>query len=82
MTEEVKGKPESRDERIERFLRLTLDKHFGGDEGFMSAALIHSIQRASQSADRLSTRVFWLNVILVVLGTLGLIVAAVGVFRG
>lgn len=79
MTDEVKGTPEFRDGRVERFLKGSLDENRGGDEGFMSAALVHTIQQASRSADRLSKRVFWLNVTLVVLGTLGLIVAVVGI---
>ena len=80
MTEEDKGTPEFRDGRVEGFLKASLEHNWGGDEGFVAAALVHTIQRASQSADRLSTRVLWLNGILVVLGTLGLFVAAWGVF--
>jgi hypothetical protein len=80
MKEEDEGTPEFRDARVERFLKGSLDKNSGGDLGFVNAALVHTIQRASRSADRLSKRVFCLNVILVVLGSLGLIVAAYGVF--
>lgn len=81
MKREDKDRWKKRDARVEDFLRKVLD-----DDRVTSredtAYLVHTIRWASQSADRLSTRVFWLNVILVVLGTLALIVAAVGVFRG
>jgi hypothetical protein len=68
-----------RDERVDKFLIGVLDKKLS-QEAFTEAALIHAIRRASQSADQLSTRVAWLNGILVVIGVLALIVAAYGVF--
>ncbi len=67
-----------RDEKIEN----TIKDHMDGQDGYKSvhALLMHTIRRASQSADKLATRIWWLNLILIIVGTLGLIVAACGVF--
>ena len=70
---------QKRDDRVEQFIYVVLDDDREINH-FAEACLMHSIRRASQSADRLSRRVMWLNVTLVVLGVLGLIVAVYGVF--
>lgn len=41
---------------------------------------VNAIMTASKSADRLSRRIFWLNIILVVLGIAALIAAGYGIF--
>ncbi len=73
-TKEVWAK---RDDKVEKEIKDDID-----GEGIKSvhALVMHTLRRASQSADRLSTRIWWLNLILVFLGTLGLIIAALGVF--
>jgi hypothetical protein len=68
---------QQRDERVDHFLWVILDDN-RDIEHFAKACLIHSIRRASQSADRLSKRVMYLNLSLVVLGGLGLIVTGLG----
>jgi hypothetical protein len=80
MENEEKAVWKNRDERVDKFLVGVLDKRLS-QEAFTEAALIHAIRRASQSADRLSNRVAWLNGILMVLGVLGLLVTAYGVFH-
>ena len=60
-------------------LSRILDKRLF-NEAFMEALLIASIDTASRSADRLSKRIFWLNILLLIIGVLGLFVAAYGVF--
>ena len=59
-------------------LSAILDKE-GGHVAQMEALLIYSIDRASKSADRLSRRVFWLNLLLLIIGIAALIVAGYGV---
>ena len=39
-----------------------------------------SIEDASRSANKLSKRIFWLNIILVIIGALALSIAGYGVF--
>ena len=39
-----------------------------------------SIENASKSTNKLSKRIFWLNIILIIIGTLGLLIAAYSVF--
>jgi len=68
-----------RDKKKEQTLSAILDKE-GGHVAQMEALLIHSIDRASKSADRLSRRIFWLNLIILIIGVLGLIVAGYSVF--
>lgn len=70
----------SRKERIEEALHLILDRE-GGHVALMEGFLIDSIGRASRSADKLSRRVFWLNLLILIVGTIGLIIAAYGVFN-
>ena len=69
----------SREQKKEQRLSMILDRE-GGNVAEMDALLIHSISRASTSADRLSRRILWLNVIIVVIGTLSLFVAGYAVF--
>lgn len=68
-----------RDQKKEQTLSAILDKE-GGHVAQMEALLIYSIDRASKSADRLSKRVFWLNLLILIIGVLALIVAGYGVF--
>ena len=68
-----------RDKLKEQTLSAILDKE-GGHVAQMEALLIYSIDRASKSADRLSRRVFWLNLLLLIIGMLALIVAGYDVF--
>ncbi|MBE3139589.1 MAG: hypothetical protein IMZ53_03295 [Thermoplasmata archaeon] len=67
-----------RDKLKEQTLSAILDKE-GGHVAQMEALLIYSIDRASKSADRLSRRVFWLNLLLLIIGIAALIVAGYGV---
>lgn len=39
-----------------------------------------TIENASKDADKLSRRIFWLNIILIVIGSLGLFIAGYEVF--
>ena len=68
-----------RDKLKEQTLSAILDKE-GSHVAQMEALLIYSIDRASKSADRLSRRVFWLNLLLLIIGMLALIVAGYDVF--
>ena len=68
-----------REERVNQFIYVVLDDD-RDPKNFADACLMHCIRMASRSADRLSSRVMWLNVTLVVLGVLGLAVAAYEVF--
>lgn len=54
-----------RDKKKEQTLSAILDNE-GGHVAQMEALLIYSIDRASKSADRLSRRVFWLNLLLLI----------------
>ena len=80
MENEKKTVWKNRDAKVDRFLWGALDRDMSSG-GFTEACLTHVIRRASQSADRLSKRVAWLNIILIVLGALGLLVATYSVFR-
>ena len=80
MTKEDKLVWKNRDKKVERVMRAALDE-VSTAGGVDEACLMHVIRRASQSAERLSNRVAWLNIILVVLGALGLAVAAYGVLK-
>ena len=42
--------------------------------------IVMSIEDASRSANKLSKRIFWLNIILVIIGALALSIAGYGVF--
>jgi len=68
-----------RDIKKEQTLSAILDRE-GGHVAMMEALLIYSIDRASRSADGLSKRIFWLNLLIAIIGTLALIVAGYGVF--
>jgi len=71
---------ENRWEKIrEQTLSTILDKE-GGHVAQMEALLIYSIDRASKSADKLSRRIFWLNLLILIIGIAALIVAGYGVF--
>lgn len=67
-----------RDEKKEQILHLALDTD--GNRAIMEGLLIHTIDKASETADRLSKRIFWLNLLILFIGTLALIVAGYGVF--
>jgi hypothetical protein len=69
-----------RDEKKEQTLSAILDRE-GGHVAQMEALLIHSIDRASKSADKLSRRILWLNLLILIIGALALIVAGYGVFH-
>lgn len=70
---------QKRTERKEHALWAVLDENQTLTH-FWDALLIHSIDKASGSADRLSRRVLWLNVILVLLGILSLLIVGYEVF--
>jgi len=66
---EIAEKNSTRDEKVEEQLVVALDK--GERPGhYWDAILTHSIKRASESANKLSRRIYWLNWILVALGVL------------
>lgn len=67
-----------RDEKKEQVLHLALDTD--GNRAMMEGFLIYSIDRASKTADKLSRRIFWLNLIILIIGTLSLIVAGYSIF--
>jgi len=67
-----------RDEKKEQILHLALDTE--GNRAIMEGLLIYSIDRASKTADKLSRRLFWLNMLILIIGSLALIVAGYEVF--
>lgn len=68
-----------RDQKKGQILSLILDRE-GGNRAEMEGLLIHSIDRASKSADKLSRRIFWLNLIILIVGVLALVVASYEIF--
>jgi len=76
---EIADREALRDIKKEQTLSAILDRE-GGHVAMMEALLIYSIDRASRSADRLSKRIFWLNLLIAIIGTLALVVAGYGVF--
>jgi len=67
-----------RDEKKEEILHLALDTD--GNRAMMEGLLIYSIDQASKTADKLSRRLFWLNMLILIIGTLALVVAGYEVF--
>jgi len=67
-----------RDEKKEQILHLALDTE--GNRAIMEGLLIYSIDRASKTADKLSRRLFWLNMLILIIGTAALVVAGYEVF--
>ncbi len=81
MANKERSVEEIRDGKVDIFMDAVLHRDLSSDRpGYAEACLAHVIQKASKNADRLSTRVASLNKILVILGALALLVAAVGVF--
>ena len=76
---EKKSIKQKREERKRHALRVVLDED-GGTQHFWDALLINSIDEASNNANKLSKRIFWLNMILVIIGTLALFIAGYEIF--
>jgi hypothetical protein len=64
-------------EDIDILIRAVEDLGWNDDT---SAEAANAINAASKSAERLSRRIFWLNIILVAVGIAGVIIAGYGIF--